>query len=67
MVERSRVEPLDEVLEVLGPAVGEVDDACGSLGEARGGRSGVSRVEGGGEEARGGTEGFAVDEEGFLR
>ena len=71
MVEGARVEPLDEVLEVLGSAFGEADDAGRSFREARmgGGSSrsgGVSRVEGGGEKARGGAESFAVDEEGFL-
>lgn len=58
VVERARVDPLDEVLEVAGARGGEVD-ACG-VGFAEG----VGGVEGGGEEGGGGAEAFAVDWEG---
>ena len=57
------VEPLDEVLEVLRAAVREEDDTVGGFEEAW---SGVYGVEGGSEEAAGGAEGFAVDEEGLT-
>lgn len=54
VVQRARVHPLHEVLEVRGARGGQVHGGGGGLAE------GVGRVQARGEEGRGGGEGFAV-------